>query len=487
MLAFWPLIVVSLGVAVGYAVARIANTPTKHVRAVLAACAFGNSTGLPITLLTVIHTNFPDTSDLGHIDPTLFLSVYLLLYPVLQWGVGGWLLAPEDRGDQDNTQDEDGVDRPLLSSAAQTPVTAVGKTPSTTAETLSGSLRHNVLNNRDAQAAYLTHRRGLSSNDEGMYMSELDLASLAREWIEQQEQQLQEDSREDAKVKDPRRTDSSNFLLSVAPPNYDSLSGSTDQNPGFDRMGNAQSLVPGMTVVPSSRNSLPGITELECKQLLASVSPTAKKYDVDTLWEAFLNVFRRCFQPPVVGAVAGIVCAAISPLRGIFVDLENRASSAPLQFLFDGLYSVGLTAVPINMMILGCNLSASMMAVLRSAANTPSGEVKTGSDTHLLPWSTMIGIVVGKMIIMPFIGILLAWTLRTYIWNIPDDIDGSFYLVLMIVFLTPTANNVMVMVELSGSGAKEGIASVIALQYAVAPLILSLTMTIAVGVADGWS
>ena len=58
-----------------------------------AACGFGNSTGLPITLLTVVHANFPATSDLGRVDPCLFLSVYLLLYPVLQWGVGGWLLA----------------------------------------------------------------------------------------------------------------------------------------------------------------------------------------------------------------------------------------------------------------------------------------------------------------------------------------------------------------------------------------------------------
>ena len=58
---------------------------------------------------------------------------------------------------------------------------------------------------------------------------------------------------------------------------------------------------------------------------------------------------------------------------------------------------------------------------------------------------------------------------------------------MLIVFLTPTANNVMVMVELSGSGSKEAIARVIAWQYAVAPVILSLTMTIAVGMADQWS
>lgn len=42
----------------------------------------------------------------------------------------------------------------------------------------------------------------------------------------------------------------------------------------------------------------------------------------------------------------------------------------------------------------------------------------------------------------------------------------------------------MVMVELSGSNAKEGIASVIALQYAAAPVILSLTMSAAMSVAS---
>jgi ABC-type Na+ efflux pump permease subunit len=42
-------------------------------------------------------------------------------------------------------------------------------------------------------------------------------------------------------------------------------------------------------------------------------------------------------------------------------------------------------------------------------------------------------------------------------------------------------------VELSGSGTKEGIAQAIAWQYMSAPFILSLTMSLAVGMADNWS
>ena len=49
MLLLWPLAVVGSGILIGYGVAVVCKTPPKQVRAVLAACGFGNSTGLPIT------------------------------------------------------------------------------------------------------------------------------------------------------------------------------------------------------------------------------------------------------------------------------------------------------------------------------------------------------------------------------------------------------------------------------------------------------
>jgi len=102
------------------------------------------------------------------------------------------------------------------------------------------------------------------------------------------------------------------------------------------------------------------------------------------------------------------------------------------------------------MLILGCNLSASYGTYLASKkggeALTPKSHKK--SDRKL--WTkTMIGIVIGKMIVMPVIGISTAYILQYYVLSIPDEIAGAFYLVLMIVFLTPTANNVMIMIELA--------------------------------------
>lgn len=197
-------------------------------------------------------------------------------------------------------------------------------------------------------------------------------------------------------------------------------------------------------------------------------------------WIHCRAVLRSCFHPAVIGSVAGIVSVLFPWIRGLLVDTVDRNNGAPLQFLFDGLYAVGQSAIPINMMILGCNLSSSV-----SFCGSRNVSSKTASG--MLSLVTMMGVVVGKMIIIPFIGILSAWTLKTYFWDVPKEIEGAFYLVLMIVFLTPTANNVMVMVELSGSAAKEGMANVIALQYLVAPIILSYTMTIAIGIANGWT
>lgn len=213
---------------------------------------------------------------------------------------------------------------------------------------------------------------------------------------------------------------------------------------------------------------------------------SSREFDTESLWQTIRNILDRCFQPPVMGAIAGILVAITPGARGIFVDLVDRNSSAPLQFFFDALYTVGETAVPINMMILGCNLSSSISkptTALKSDEFPGNGR----SNSEMLSMKSMIGIVIGKMIVMPMIGILSALILKTYVLDIPADIDGAFYLVLMILFLTPTANNLIIMVELSGSGAKEGMARVIALQYLVAPVILSLTMTIAIGVASGWS
>ncbi len=57
----------------------------------------------------------------------------------------------------------------------------------------------------------------------------------------------------------------------------------------------------------------------------------------------------------------------------------------------------------------------------------------------------------------------------------------------MIVFITPTANNVMVMIELSGLPGKDGMALAIGYQYAAAPVFLSFSLTAVVALASSWN
>ena len=86
MLLLWPGFVVLSGLLTGYIAAWVSKTPTSQITCCMAACAFPNSTGLPITLLSVIHKQMRKGTELSRVDPTAFLSVYLLFYPVLQWG-----------------------------------------------------------------------------------------------------------------------------------------------------------------------------------------------------------------------------------------------------------------------------------------------------------------------------------------------------------------------------------------------------------------
>lgn len=94
-LALYPALVMGIGIVVGALCAKASRCP-EFAGGCAAAIAFGNSTGLPIVLLSVLSDAVGSRSSgrrLG--DPLLHLSVYLTLYPVLQWSVGGWLLAPD--------------------------------------------------------------------------------------------------------------------------------------------------------------------------------------------------------------------------------------------------------------------------------------------------------------------------------------------------------------------------------------------------------
>mmetsp|Transcript_34433 Transcript_34433/g.83009 ORF Transcript_34433/g.83009 Transcript_34433/m.83009 type:complete len:663 (-) Transcript_34433:80-2068(-) len=568
VLVVWPAYVCAVGMSIGYGCAKIANVPTKQVSSLLAAVGFGNSTGLPITLLTVIHSNFSASSDLGRIDPTLFLSVYLLLYPVLQWGIGGWLLAPPEkkddlekghhysqingggggRGSSDFHKKDDSDRIPRSIDAAVTTSNGSGSGMSatmTTALTRSHgqgpALAHNVLNRSDrmSERYQITHR-GISEVDASFYMS---IQENLNRWGEpvlgrvgsfaaspQNRASSMMSALSDGKDDEEKDGRSNNIYNNNSDEDEETGNRSNDSSVGMDLSGMD---ISGMDIpegedekdesnrvrsngdkaeankfvekrqtpsilketkfsnypVTESSALLPDNNSRNDPKSVVIVTPYSNKQksadddddddnessstaSVEHCCETFGKVIQRCLQPPVIGALLGLFIASFPRLRAIFVDIYDRNGDAPLEWFFDGLYTVGQAAVPINMIILGCNLSASYMLNANDAQHR---------SRFFSPKAALLA-VVGKMVIMPIVGFISAYLL-SLVYKVPQEIASSFYLVLIVVFLCPTANNVMVMVELSGSGSKEGMARIIAFQYMVAPIVLSLTVTIAVFMA----
>lgn len=362
MLLLWPAYVVGWGLIVGYAGAWIAGTPKHQIRSVLAACAFANSTGLPITLLTVVHTNFPATTELGRIDPTLFLSVYLLTYPMLQWSIGGWLLAPEE----DEVDQRQGDSMRLLQKQESSLAgddfhdeVLVPMNDGKLRRSVSSPLKHNVLNNKNMQSWYSSTRVGMGDTDASLYISETDLKGFGSN-LEAEELQAA------LIAQDTEEVLPTTFHIPAPPSERSNLLSQQGEN-------SARSIV---------------------------------EFESDSVWDLIQMIFTRVMQPPVVGAMMGIFVAAIPQLRGVFVDIVDRSDNAPLQWMFDALYTVGVAAVPLNMMILGINLSQSHLS--------------SSPKTVLLSSKTMAAIVIGKMLVMPMIGVSSALLCNRFLWDIPE-------------------------------------------------------------------
>jgi len=525
MLVIWPFYVVSAGLLVGYFAAKVSGCPARQVNSCLAACAFGNSTGLPITLLSVIHKQFRSSTELGRIDPTAFLSVYLLLYPVLQWGAGGYILAPDERVEgKVETKAQPGDDRGMTE--PPNPTDDLGKTVQ--AGNSQNSLYHKRSKTLDhVHISHLLNRMPMNHYSAAVASGDEEFGGMSRNNSFLYRPRNERVSKEELNLRQSRNsltnlvselsflslTKSSSFAVSPAPKRNvrrNGGNGANGEHVGLLENGSHESYNQLVSIDAVEENNQPvtidaveeNAATAAANMLAASLDPLVtygaspdgfsmcsgqdadlpqiadkdlndiQEVDLLPLTETLVRVALKVFQPPVIGALAGLIIASFPRLRGVLENIYgDDVKTAPLKWLFDGIYSVGQAAVPINMTILGINLSSTFQ------------KKKSKPDSVILPNSTMASVVVGKMVIMPLIGVFSTWFLQKYYIDIPDEIDSTVFLVMMIVFICPTANNVMVMVELSGSGSKEGMARLIGWQYFVSPVVLSFVLAAVVHIA----
>lgn len=169
---------------------------------------------------------------------------------------------------------------------------------------------------------------------------------------------------------------------------------------------------------------------------------------------AFRKVVRNALVPPVRGVLVGMVIASIPPVHQFFVITHEGQIKTPLGWVYRALATIGGAMAPCSSLVLGANLFQ-------------------GAKITSIPIATNIGISVAKLIIMPAIMSMVVWGASHAVG--PNGNGGSDWLVVLIVSCTPTANKIMVMVELSGES-KAGMSASIFLQYALAPLLLTLAL-----------
>lgn len=146
---FLPFLNVAFGSLLGYLVVKLTKPSPDFHSGTIAAVALGNSTGLPIVLLSVIKEQirflYTDPTAEGGAcavtDPIVYLGVYLLTYPIVQWVAGGILLMPKPpEGDTPPTAEPRSIDPTLPTRQQQDAAAAAGSASNGSASADSAAL-----------------------------------------------------------------------------------------------------------------------------------------------------------------------------------------------------------------------------------------------------------------------------------------------------------------------------------------------------------
>ena len=159
----------------------------------------------------------------------------------------------------------------------------------------------------------------------------------------------------------------------------------------------------------------------------------------------------RVASPPIYGIAVGLVLGLTPPLRGLVVSTTEQ--KAPLRCLMQAARLLGNAAIPINTMLLGASLSK-------------------GPTWHAVRRSTIAGVVLCKLVVLPLIALLLVGALSSAV-----TLPPMLALVLCIESAMPTANNLMMMCELAGGSASKMMSTVIFAQYVCSPVLLTASLT----------
>ncbi|KAL9230084.1 hypothetical protein vseg_005476 [Gypsophila vaccaria] len=161
---------------------------------------------------------------------------------------------------------------------------------------------------------------------------------------------------------------------------------------------------------------------------------------------------KHVLQPPTIASILAITIGMVPQLKGLLFG-----DAAPMSFLTDGLSIMAEAMVPFVMLVLGGML-----------AEGPDDQSRLGLRTT-------IGIVVARLLVLPFIGIGVI--MLAHNWGLLIEGDQMYKFVIFLHYVTPSAILLGAIASLRGYAVKEA-SSLLFWQHVFAVLSISLYMVV---------
>jgi predicted permease len=168
-------------------------------------------------------------------------------------------------------------------------------------------------------------------------------------------------------------------------------------------------------------------------------------------------VMKNALVPPVIGTLLGLLASQTLFYMGLHGNARGQHENITRQVwhaIWMALKMVGACTVPVNLLLMG-------------------GTLAKGVQWHKVPMATNIGTMLTKTLFVPCFCTMIVWG---FIRVLPPA-PSAAWLVALVVPVCPTANQISVMVEVSGRD-KGSVGTIIATQLLTAPVTLSCWLTI---------
>ncbi|ODN79430.1 hypothetical protein L202_03414 [Cryptococcus amylolentus CBS 6039] len=183
------------------------------------------------------------------------------------------------------------------------------------------------------------------------------------------------------------------------------------------------------------------------------------------------------FTPLTLSIILGIICSVITPVKALFVDVDNWSGNGipyapdgnpPLSFITDTATFLGGMSIPAGLVLLGASFARLKMP-------------KKWSD---LPIAAIVAMTVFKMILLPIFGVFVVQAMRDNTTMYPAK-DKMRTFVSILVASTPSSVNQLVITQLYNPlGSADTLSCFLALQYALMPVLSTGLAAIALYITE---